>query len=141
MARETSYGKCEHCLAAIPYYIIHNGFNDSAYAYCDSCSMVCILSGYFAKIPKNAHLKIHRNITPDIESYLQPCPCGGHFKSGVSPRCPTCKGLLSAELAATYIEANAPGTVKGWRWQRSWTELYSLTIANQVVYDNWKLEF
>jgi hypothetical protein len=96
-----------------------------------------MLSGWYAKRPKGVNLKIHQCITPEIESFLKPCPCGGHFKSGVSPRCPTCKGLLSADLATTYIEANAPGTVGGWRWQKSWTELYSIIIANQVVNDYW----
>jgi len=45
---------------------------------------------------------------------------------------------LSAELAADYIEAQAAGTAKGWRWQRSWDGCYCIIIENRVTNDNWK---
>jgi hypothetical protein len=35
------------------------------------------------------------------------------------------------------IEADAPGTAKGWRWQRNWTGLYCVILADGVVHDNW----
>jgi hypothetical protein len=41
-------------------------------------------------------------------------------------------------VAATkWMEGNAPGTKKGWRWQQSWTETYSVIVEKQSVNDNW----
>src|SRR5690348_4681091 len=104
-----SEGRCDRCQRTFGYWIIHNGFGDSAYAYCDRCGMVTLLSGWCKKIPKGAKLQIHRNIAPEVEPFLQTCSCGGHFRSGVSPRCPHCLAEISAESATKWIEANAPG--------------------------------
>jgi hypothetical protein len=43
---------------------------------------------------------------------------------------------LSAALATLYIEENAPGTLKGWRWQQSWSGLYAFLIKDKVIRDN-----
>src|ERR1041384_1349194 len=109
-------GTCEHCRRAFSYRLIHNGFNDSAFAYCDRCGCLAILS-HWSKWPK-AIIPGIGGIKPEIEMYLAPCSCGGRFRADAAPRCPHCHQILSAEEAATYIEANAPGTAKGWKWQR-----------------------
>jgi hypothetical protein len=74
----------------------------------------------------------HHEIDAELEPFLRPCTCQGRFKKGASPRCPTCKEALSAEYAAEYIERNAPGTAKGWRWQRDWNGLYCMAIENSI---------
>ena len=135
--RTNDIGICEHCQSQFQYFLVHNGFNDSAYAYCDKCGKQCLLSGWHREIPKNAHLEVHKCIKPEIEPLLQPCSCGGSFKFGASPRCPTCHAELSAVKASIYFEKNAPGTIKGWRWQKNWTDCYSVIIEGQVVNDNW----
>jgi len=43
-----------------------------------------------------------------MERHLLPCECGGKFSKGSSPRCPKCKGSLSADSATGYIEAQSP---------------------------------
>jgi hypothetical protein len=73
-----------------------------------------------------------------MEPYLEPCPCGGGFVAGSSPRCPHCNQALSAEKAADYIEPQAPGTKKGWRWQRNWHGLYCVVINGKRVNGNFK---
>jgi len=40
---------------------------------------------------------------------------------------------LSAVTATSYIESNAPGTKKGWRWQRNWSGLYGIVIEGRRV--------
>ena len=42
--------------------------------------------------------------------------------------------------ATEWIEANAPGTKKGWRWQKNWTGLYCILVEERVTQDNWKNE-
>jgi len=130
-------GQCDQCQKTFKYRIVHNGFGDTAYAYCDRCGMIALLSCWNSQLPKNVKLQVHQNITPDIEPFLKPCPCGGQFKSGASPRCPHCHTELSAEAATQWIETNAAGTKKGWRWQRNWVETYSIIIEGQCVNDNW----
>jgi hypothetical protein len=129
-------GKCDQCGGSFSYDLIHNGFNESAYAYCDECGMLSILDGW--KIPDGVKLTIHRMITPDIEPLLAPCPCGGQFRAGAPPRCPHCRSPVSAKEAATWIEANAPGTKAGWRWQRNWSGLYAISIEKRFIRDTWK---
>jgi hypothetical protein len=138
MGRELSVGNCEKCHDQFGYYLIHSGFNDSVYAYCDLCGKTAILDLRDKRMPTLQNCPPHQEICSAIESYLCPCDCGGHFKQGAAPRCPRCGEALSAEFAASYIESNAPGTAKGWRWQRSWKTLYCIVIENKLVQNNFR---
>jgi len=136
MARKHDIGDCEHCKKKFGYYLIHNGFNDSAYAYCDSCGLTALLDGW--RVPKGVQMPLHQAITPEVEPHLAPCQCGGSFRVSASPRCPHCQQPLSAVRAADYIEPQAEGTKKGWRWQRAWTGLYCIIIEERLVRDVWR---
>ncbi len=83
-------------------------------------------------------MRVHQRIGSDIENYLDRCACGGVFTANASPRCPFCKETLDAIVATTWIEANAPGTAKGWRWQKSWSGLYCIIIDGRFTRDPWK---
>src|SRR5271156_2569676 len=119
MSGRNKIGKCNECGKSFGFYLIHNGFNSTSYAYCDSCGMTAFFSLY--KIPKiDVKLEAYQAITPEIEPFLQNCSCGGKFHSGAMPRCPHCHCSLSATEATSYIEeAHAPAAKKGWRWQRN----------------------
>src|SRR5213080_4839621 len=43
MARRDGQGTCEHCSSAFDYHLVHNGFNGSSYAYCESCGRTALL--------------------------------------------------------------------------------------------------
>lgn len=131
-------GNCDSCKRQFTYRLIHNGFNDSAFAYCDSCGCQASLSGWHRSIPAQAHFRAHGPVTPETESLLQPCVCGGAFRASASPRCPHCNAELSAEAARLYIEPNAPGSAKGWRWQGSWQGPYSMVVEGRAATDVWK---
>jgi len=137
--RKPETGKCEHCNQSFGYYLIHSGFNSSSYAYCDRCGMTAILSIYDKRMPKVETASADfGEISAEIEPHLQSCQCGGMFRKGASPRCPKCSVALSPEVASTYIEANAAGIEKGWRWQRNWNQTYCIVIENRSVNDNFK---
>jgi hypothetical protein len=136
MARKNDIADCEHCKKQFGYFLVHNGFNESAYAYCDTCGITALLHGW--KVPKSVHMVPHQNITPEVEPHLAPCQCGGSFRAVASPRCPHCLQPLSAVRATDYIEAQAEGAKKGWRWQRTWTGLYGIIIEDRVVHDIWR---
>jgi hypothetical protein len=138
MARELSVGNCEHCHGQFGYYLIHSGFNDSIYAYCDSCGKTAILSVWDKRMPKLPDCPQHQEICSAMEAYLQPCDCGGCFRQGAKPRCPRCGEALSAEAASSYIESNAPGAKAGWHWQGSWRKLYCIVIENKAIQDNFR---
>src|SRR5256885_14499528 len=91
-----------------------------------------------SKQPKEAPLRIYQPILPETEPYLEPYACGGRFRHDASPRCPKCHEPLSAEAATRWIERNAPGARKGWRWQRSWSGLYCLIVERRSVENNWR---
>ena len=45
-----------------------------------------------------------QEICAKLAHYLEPCACGGVFRKGSSPRCPSCEKPLSARVATDYIE-------------------------------------
>lgn len=90
------------------------------------------------RMPKLPNCPGHQEMCATMEPYLKPCDCGGRFKRGSLPRCPHCKTALSAELATGFIEQNAPGTKKGWRWQRNWSDIYCIVIENNSIHDNFR---
>ena len=138
--REQLEGICEHCGKVFTYYLVHCGFSDSSYAYCDTCGSTALLSLWSPTYPVSVGTlpkgDPFQEISAEWEQYLRPCGCGGRFKKGATPRCPNCNRQLSPELAANYIEKNATGAKKGWQWQRSWSALYCIVIANKLVEDN-----
>ena len=136
MAREQSIGKREHCQQRFGYWLGHCGFGECVYAYCDSCGKTAILSIWDKRMPKLPGCPGQQEMCSEMEPYVQPCDCGGRFRRGAGPRCPRCNKPLSAELATSYIENNAPGTKKGWRWQRNWSGLYCIVVEEKKVDDN-----
>jgi hypothetical protein len=132
-------GTCDECAEQFSYDLVHNGFNDSAYAYCDRCGCTALISAWTTR-PQDVPIKFHQAISEDVEPFLKGCVCGGHFRANAAPRCPSCNAALSADAAASYIEANAPGTAKGWRWQRDWVSLYCLVIDHRLAKDPWRSE-
>jgi len=135
MTRESLRGTCESCGRDFGYYLIDNGFNESAYAYCSSCGMTALLDTGYADRPG---IPRHRSISQLGESLLAPCVCGGTFSASAAPRCPHCRSLLSAQAATAYIEANAPGTREGWRWQGTWNGNHALVVEDLVVSNPWR---
>jgi hypothetical protein len=136
-SRVDGYGKCESCESSFPYYLIHNGFNDSTYAYCDHCGRLAVLN--LAELEKRIGPlpPLVVPISEEGEASLKPCPCNGRFRGQAAPRCPSCGAALSAEKAAEWLERNAPGTKGGWKWQRSWAGLYAVAISDRVVFEPW----
>jgi hypothetical protein len=135
---EQAVGLCTVCAARFPYELIHNGFNESAYAYCDRCGITALFDGWRSDIPRAAHLQLHGPIGADVEPLLKPCACGGRFTASASPRCPCCSSVLDPVASASFMEANAPGAREGWRWQRTWSGLYAIIIAGRRIDDPWR---
>ena len=83
------------------------------------------------------------DLIPELESFghtgyitRSPAYAHGSFLKGAAPRCSHCDEPLSANSAAFYIERNAPGTVKGWRWQQNWSGCYCIVIEGKKVDNN-----
>ena len=130
-------GSCNNCSAEFPYALIHNGFNDSAYAYCDTCGIVGFMSAWRSDIPQSANFRAHGPVSAQTESLLASCSCGGRFSITASPRCPLCHTELDAQAVALWIESQAAGAAKGWRWQRSWQGLYAVIINDHSAKLEW----
>lgn len=137
MERRDGDGECSSCRAPFGYSLIHNGFNDSAFAYCDSCGMTALFSGWSKVIPEGLELKIHGPIAAELEILIRPCACGGRFRADAPPRCVQCRAPLDAVASTSFIEKNAPGTKAGWRWQRSWKGIYAIVVDDRHVDDPW----
>jgi hypothetical protein len=50
-------GTCNACARPFRYSLLHSGFADSAYAYCDKCGMTAFVSAWNKAIPLAAKLK------------------------------------------------------------------------------------
>ena len=134
-------GKCERCGKLFEYYLIHNGFNESSYAYCDKCGKIAFLNTHSVPDVLKQHFleyARHKSISEELEKYIEKCSCGGNFKCGTSPRCPHCKQILSPIEANKYIKSDPPNK-EGWHWQNNWTDTYAIVIGNNKINDNWKL--
>jgi len=138
MARDLSIGTCAHCQQQFAYRLVHCGFGDSVYAYCDTCGRTALLSTWDKRMPNLPDCPGQQEMCSAMESYVEPCQCGGAFKKGCSPRCWRCKQPLSAEDATSFIESNAPGTQKGWRWQRTWSGTYCIIIEDKIIKNNFR---
>jgi hypothetical protein len=136
MAREVSTGTCEHCRQQFGYWLLHCRFSDSIYAYCDLCGKTAVLSLWDKSMPILQNCPVHQEMCSGMEPYLPPCDCGGNFKTRSKPRCPHCNNNLSAEFASSYLERNAAGTQKGWRWQRDWSGLYCIVVEDKWIENN-----
>jgi hypothetical protein len=140
MASDNSQGTCDRCGQVFPYQLIHNGFNESCYAYCAGCGMTAIIDTLY-KDRGWEGLPRHRCIFTAAEKLLAPCRCGASFTARASPRCPHCHEELSPVAAATWIEANDRARTKVTnnvpRWQRNWHGLYAIVINGRVVKNPW----
>ncbi len=90
---------CKFCnyLIEVDYpYIIHSGYNDTGFMYCNKSGDLITWNIY-----DDNYNKIAGNIAPWIEKFTQKmkteiedsvidCPCGGKFIFTAKPRCPNC---------------------------------------------------
>jgi hypothetical protein len=90
---------------------------------------------------QRSHTGYHCSFTVLLsERLLKPRRCGGKFLESSNPKCPNCSHPLSAVDATEYIEKNAPGTAKGWRWDQLWSGGYSIVLNEHIVEDWWDEE-
>ena len=124
-------GDCEHCSRIFHYTLLHAGFGDYSYAYCDSCGALATIDYSCSMMTTLPPISVpHQVIDAAWEPYLRPCQCGGHFRRGAFPRCVHCNQPLSAEHAAIHVERNSVGAPRGWRWQRNWTDEYCIALED-----------
>lgn len=141
MEREIGY--CNRCGYKFSYELIHNGFNETAYAYCDRCGKTLFLDEYYKQIPQEClwFFKIkgrYEKISEKLERFLESCGCGGKFTRSAKPRCPHCKEVLSTKNATDFILNNSkPGSINS-NWRISWKSLYAIIINGRRVYNKWK---
>ena len=133
--RRYQKGVCEHCQFAYTFYLIHNGFNESAYAYSESDPYVAILSRW--TVPEGIPVPNHGKITVTHEKFLKESPAGGHFTSEAVPRCPNCGKSIDAEAARQYIEGVPDRGPRGWQWQGNWKGIYCIVFEDYLINDNW----
>jgi hypothetical protein len=130
-------GTCKHCGLIFELKLIHNGFNYSSYAYCDTCGTTAVLSGWDKRWPQGVEF-IQAEIPVEMETHLSPCACGGKFTKGSAPRCRHCRQPIDPIDAAAYIEEHLQGARTGWRWQRNWHGLYCVILEGRRVEDNFR---
>lgn len=135
--KQASCAFCPDCGHQFPYDIWHCGFGDDWYLYCNRCGMAALFNHWdntVAEISKLHNIKGNQGLAPkSLEPFVLPCSCGGVFSLDASPRCPHCARELSAELMTIAIEKNAPGTAKGWRWDRNWKGIYVFVVDKRFV--------
>ncbi len=138
---EQKIGRCDKCSRQFNYSLMHCGFGDCLYAYCDNCGKTAFFDDY--KPPNELkgfvrYSSVNYIIPEQLEPFIEKCSCGGNFKHDASPRCVHCKQTLSPIEANKYIKSDPPDK-EGWYWQNNWTGIYAIIIDDNKVNDNWKL--
>lgn len=138
MPRHKYPGQCDNCGHRFEWYPIHNGFNNSFYAYCSSCGTTAILD--FWGTPLTHHPAVAKlvagEIPNEIEGLLQHCACGSHFRAGSKPRCPHCAHELLPRVGPSDADS-LPLQRKMAGWPLSWTpaQVYCVVINDKVVWN------
>ncbi len=136
-------GICDKCKTSFNYYLIHNGFNETSYSYCDHCGKTCLLDEYSEEIPRKCQWffetdKRYEKISDKLEGYLKKCSCGGSFKRNASPRCPHCRQELDPVEVNKFIYNDVRPEYKGkFLWQNNWNGIYAIVIENNKIDNNW----
>ncbi len=87
--------QCGSCNAPAHFYRFGGMAQMHPHFYCDTCSNV-----YFSR----AHHDLVRDAPTDtsllaeLAESLPACPCGGRFRPGANPKCPTCEGDMKHRL-------------------------------------------
>ena len=87
--RTLDQGACDSCGQKFGYYLIHSGFNDSQYAYCDRCGMTSVLNLYDKRLPNPLPCPPHGPICEAMEPLLSLCSCGWKLPSRRNPAMPS----------------------------------------------------
>ena|SRR5690348_16064586 len=141
MAREQYQGECENCGQSFHWYPVHNGFNQSFYAYCSGCGSTAILD--FWGTPLTHHPAVAKlvggAIPNEIEGLLEPCSCGSRFCTSARPRCPHCDHELLPRAAGACEAASQPQRTRR-DWPLTWNpaQVYCVIINDKVVYNPFK---
>ncbi len=136
LTRDPEKGTCESCGLDFEFYLVHNGFNNSAYSYCNACGKTAILDVLFYQYDQ---LGIGSGrIAKNKVQYIANCECGGKFQFESKPRCPHCLEEISAEAASKYINRKSDDPRGEWNWQQDWSGIYCILIEQNVVRNNWK---
>lgn len=134
----TFLGWCDKCRIEFNFSAIHNGFNETTYAYCDTCGKTCFLEEYFKEIPEKCKwffdtAQRYEKISERLEPYLEKCSCGGNFRRNAVPRCPQCRQKLDPLEVNKHVKSD-----EKYKWQNDWTGIYAMIIKDNKVYNNWK---
>lgn len=126
---------CPACTGHFEARLIHNGFNNSSYAYCAKCgtTALCTHSAWPVSVPKSDY----GPLLPEQISHLRRCTCGGAFHTHAMPRCPGCQAALDPIEATSWIESGSAGTEGGWRWQGSWLGIHAVVVGDIVLENPW----
>jgi len=87
-SREATHATvCPHCHAEIKFYA-YSGMGDICpHFYCDSCSNVYHNHRHNELLRKRGESE---ELLAEVQAQLPECPCGGRFRAGASPKCPSC---------------------------------------------------
>lgn len=131
MRRQITCPTCKHS-----YYgrVLHAGFDDSEFLYCDRCFRIALLSIYSRSadillrlaVPALWSWRESAASRIEIEASLRGCECGGRFTFDAVPKCFNCQSVLPLE---TILEAFG---AHGW-WGVGWRGFYCLIQEEHLV--------
>ena len=92
---------CKFCkqLIKVEYpKIIHSGFDDTGFMYCDKCGDILTWDAYDPNYEAIVGDKLPWMLNDDekirVEKAVISCDCGGNFKFEAKPRCPKCNNEI-----------------------------------------------
>jgi len=90
--------QCHHKIKADYPDIIHSGFDDSGFLYCDKSGDLLTWSSFdprYVQLVGQIHpWALSKEQKSIVESSLIRCDCGGTFAFAATPRCPVCNHTI-----------------------------------------------
>ena len=129
---------CASCREMFSFELIHNGLNDTCYAYCGTCGTCALFDYPYQKPECQPHWQNALPASSELLAFAKRCDCGGIFDANAIPRCPHCFAALSATELTPAIETASFGTSVDWGCQGSWDGPYSFVTNGRLTENPWR---
>lgn len=131
---------CNFSITAEYHQIVHSGFNNSGFMYCDKSGDILTWSTFdsnYRTIVDKHPWSLTQDEKQKVEDAVITCTCGGRFRFSAKPRCPNCNNEVPAILPDDIHFVVLKGRINGEKKDaKIWKQKQSLLEKSTVDYSS-----